>query len=160
MEAKQVVVKGVLEWANLDKPNEMSGKYQVDVCQLDKDAVKALRGVGIEVQDGKAKGKEKKGFYVTPKATRPVTIVDAKKNSMDVADSVGNGTTANVAVRAFDYSYKGKTGVGAGLQAIQVIELVEYSQSSMFDEEDGYIAPQPAAAGGADTVPFSDDVPM
>ena len=160
METKQAVIKGVLEWAHLAKPNEMSGKFQVDVCQLDKDTVKQLKALGLEVQDGKAKGKEGKGFYVTPKATRPVTIVDAKKNSIDVAESIGNGTTAKVAIRAFDYNYKGKSGVGAGLQAIQIIELVEYSQSSMFDEEDGYTAQKPVTAGGAETDPFDDDVPM
>lgn len=159
-ETRQVVIEGVLEWAHLAKPNEMSGKFQVDVCQLDKSAIKELKAAGLEVQDGAKKGKEGKGFYVTPKATRPVTIVDSMKNSLDCADAIGNGTKAKVAIRAFDYNYKGKSGVGAGLQAIQVLNLVEYSAAGMFDEEDGYTAPQPAMAGGAETDPFDDDVPM
>ena len=159
-ETKQLVIEGVLEWAHLAKPNEMSKKYQVDVCRLDKDTVKALKAAGLDVQDGEKKGKEGKGFYVTPKATLPITIVDAMKNSLDCADSIGNGTKAKVAIRPFDYNYKGKTGVGAGLQAIQILDLVEYSQSAMFDEEDGYTGSKPVTAGGAETDPFDDDVPM
>lgn len=157
---KQLVVEGVLEWAHLEKPNEMSNKFQVDVCQLSKDAVKELKAAGLDVQDGAKKGKEGKGFYITPKATRPVTIVDSMKNSLACAGSIGNGTEAKVAVRPFDYNYKGKSGVGVGLQAIQILKLVEYSAAGMFEEESGYTAPQPVAAGGAETDPFDDDVPM
>ena len=139
-EVKQVIVEGILEWAHLAKANEMSGKYQVDVCQLDKKAVKALEAAGLVVQDGAAKGKENKGQYVTPKATRPVTVVDSKKNTFSDLEAIGNGTRAKVAIRAFPYNFKGKEGVGAGLQAIQILELKEYSNLAMFSEEDGFVA--------------------
>lgn len=141
-EVKQVIVEGTLEWAHLAKTNEMSGKYQVDVCQLDKKSVKALEDAGLIVQDGKAKGKESKGRYVTPKATRPVTVVDSKKNTFEDLEAIGNGTKAKVAIRAFPYNFKGKEGIGAGLQAIQILELMEYSNLSMFEEEDGFVAKQ------------------
>lgn len=141
-EVKQAVVEGVLEWAHLTpgKPNEMSGKYQVDICKLDKAAIKTLEGIGLEVQDGAAKGKKEKGFYVTPKATRPVMIVDSLRNPFDKAESIGNGTRAKVAIRSFQYNYKGKQGIGAGLQAIQILNLVEYNPAGMFNEEEGYVA--------------------
>ena len=139
-EVKQVIVEGVLEWSHLAKPNEMSGKYQVDVCQLDKKAVKALEAAGLVVQDGAAKGKEVKGHYVTPKATRAVTVVDAKKNAFNDLESIGNGTRAKVAIRAFPYNFKGKEGIGAGLQAIQILDLKSYQAAAMFEEEDGFVA--------------------
>lgn len=140
-EVKQEVIKGVLEWAHLTpgKPNDLSGKYQVDVCQLDSDTVKKLKKLGLDVQDGSKKGKAEKGHYVTPKATRPVTVVDSKRNTFEAIDSIGNGTVANVAIRAFPYNFKGKEGIGCGLQAIQILDLKEYSPAGMFGDEDGFV---------------------
>lgn len=147
-EVKQVVVDGTLEWAHLTpgKPNEMSGKYQVDVCNLDAKNVKLLKGVGLIVQDGKDRDKAEKGMYITPKATRPITIVDSKRNPFQGEDRIGNGTKARVAVRAFPYNFKGKEGIGAGLQALQILELQEYNPTSMFTEEEGYEAEPVAQA--------------
>ena len=159
-ETKQAVIEGVLEWAHLQpgKPNELSGKYQVDVCQLTPAAVKKLKGLGLEIQDGSKKGKPEKGHYVTPKATRPVTIVDSKKTTFEGAERIGNGTKAKVAVRAFPYNFKGKEGIGCGLQAIQIIDLDEYSPAGMFSEEEGFVAKPVHTASATD--PFEgDDVP-
>jgi hypothetical protein len=139
-EVEQAVVDGTLEWAHLTpgKPNDMSGKYQVDVCNLTAKAVKALKDIGLTIQDGKNKGKPEKGHYITPKATKPVTIVDSKRNPFTGEERIGNGTTARVAVRAFAYNFKGKDGIGAGLQALQILDLKEYNPAAMFSEEEGY----------------------
>ena len=159
-ETKQAIIEGVLEWAHLQpgKPNELSGKYQCDVCQLPAPTVKKLKGLGLEVQDGAKKGKPDKGFYVTPKATKPVTIVDSKKNPFEGAERIGNGSEAKVAIRAFPYNFKGKEGIGCGLQAIQILKLNEYSPAGMFDEEDGFVAEPTQTPFAPD--PFDgDDVP-
>ena len=42
---EKVKIKATLEWANLSVPNEMSGKYQVDLCNLSKEAVEAIEGI-------------------------------------------------------------------------------------------------------------------
>ena len=159
-ETKQAVIEGVLEWAHLQpgKPNELSGKYQVDVCQLPAATVKELKGLGLEVQDGAKKGKPDKGFYVTPKATKAVAIVDSKKTKFEDAERIGNGTKAKVAIRAFPYNFKGKEGIGCGLQAIQILDLNEYSPAGMFAEEEGFVAEPTQTAFAID--PFEgDDVP-
>ena len=155
-EMQQIVVDGTLEWAHLTpgKPNEMSGKYQVDVCNLDTKTVKALKEVGLTVQDGKEKGKPEKGNYITPKATKPITVVDSKRNMFSDEGRIGNGTKARVAVRAFPYNFKGKEGVGAGLQAIQILDLKEYSPAAMFSDEEGYVG-EPVAQAVFDD-PFSE----
>lgn len=156
-----ITVAGTLEWAHLTpgKPNEMSGKYQCDVCQLSDDDVKKLEAAGLEVRDGADKGKPEKGHYVTPKAGKPLTsgLVDSKCNPFDGAERIGNGTRANVAVRPFKYTYKGKSGIGCGLQAVQITELIEYAPAGMFAEEEGFVA-EPVAAVVDD--PWgNDDVP-
>ena len=67
MNTEAVKVKAEVMWAFLNKPNEMSGKFQVDLCNLSDKAVGALEEMGIEV-----KTKEGKGAYVTCKSTRPI----------------------------------------------------------------------------------------
>ena len=153
---RQVQITGKLKWASLSEANKMSGKFQVDGSELSASDVKKLKGVGIEARDGadKEKPDPEAGMYITPKAGRMVTVVDTKLNplSLPEIDSIGNGTTAQVSVRAYDYTYKGKSGVGAGLQGIKVTDMVEYSATSMFKpDETGYVA---SAAATADDVPF------
>ena len=44
-----VKIKADIMWAYLTKPNEMSGKYQVDLCNLSEKASEALESMGIDV---------------------------------------------------------------------------------------------------------------
>jgi hypothetical protein len=157
---RQVVVNGMVFWQALDKTNALSGKYQIDICRLGKKDIKALEDIGLEVRvhtdkDGKPvpkllpNGDENliwKGRYVTPKANRPVTMVDEDKKSWDCDKLLGNRSIANVCIRAYDYDFKGKQGVAAGLQAVQVMEHVDYNPAAVFEA-----ATSPA---GGDDVPF------
>ena len=59
---KPIPVKVDLFWAFLDEPNKMSEKYQVDLCNLSKEAVKKLTDLGIEVKNDSDK-KADQGFY-------------------------------------------------------------------------------------------------
>lgn len=70
-----------------------------------------------------------------------VTVVDSKKKPTTV--DVGNGSIVKVAVDPSPY-YVAATkmsGMSLRLQAVQIIDLVEYkgSAASVFDEEEGYI---------------------
>lgn len=146
--SSQVVVHGKIMWAHLDKENEMSGKYQLDICQLDDADAKLLEAAGLDVKEGGEK-KPTHGRYVTPKATRQVTVVDANKDAWDDLGNIGNETEAKVCIRAYDYNYNGKKGVAAGLQAVQVLNHVKYDPAGAFNVETDY-APEPAK----DDVPF------
>ncbi len=157
---RQVVVNGVVFWQALDEPNALSNKYQIDICRLGKKEIKALEGVGLEVKvhtdkDGNLvpellpngdKNPVWKGRYVTPKANRPVTMVDKEKKSWDCSKLLGNLSIANVCIRAYDYDFKGKHGVAAGLQAVQVMEHVDYNPAAVFEAA--------TAPAGDDDVPF------
>jgi hypothetical protein len=46
---KPLPIQADLFWAALDEPNKLSGKYQVDLSNLSKDAVKTLMDMGINV---------------------------------------------------------------------------------------------------------------
>jgi len=47
---QRVKIKADVMWAYLDKPNEMSQKYQVDLCNLSDPAVSALESMGLTVR--------------------------------------------------------------------------------------------------------------
>ncbi len=48
MDLKPLKIEADLMWAFLDTPNQMSGKYQVDLCNLSKPAIKALEEVELQ----------------------------------------------------------------------------------------------------------------
>ena len=89
-----------LYWAHLATPNDKSKKFQVNATNLSKDDVTALKKLGLTVTDGKEKGKAEMGMYVIAKATRPVQVVDAKRNTIEALIGIGNGTIANVIIYA------------------------------------------------------------
>ena len=166
---ENIILTGVkLMWAKLDEPSEMSGKHQVDLVNLSDDAVGLLVKAGITVKDGADKTKPQPdiGKYVVASATRPVPVIDGKRNAMFDLASIGNDSIANVIVRPYNWTFKGKSGIGCGLQAVQIIELKEYTGAvEMFDDvKGGYEAPakpeKAVAEAAGEMFNESDDVPL
>lgn len=121
MNTEQVKIKAEVMWAFLNKPNEMSGKYQVDLCNLSDKAVGALEEMGIEV-----KTKEGKGAYITCKSTRPISAYDDGGTPLE-GDILGNGSKAAVIITPYSWSFKGKKGVSPSLRKLVITELVPYT---------------------------------
>ena len=132
MNTEAVKVKAEVMWAFLNKPNEMSGKFQVDLCNLSDKAVGALEEMGIEV-----KTKEGKGAYVTCKSTRPIAAYDDGGSLLE-GDILGNGSKAAAIITPYAWSFKGKKGVSPSLRKMVITELVAYTGGSggAFDEDD------------------------
>ena len=119
---KPVVVSCELHWPFLNKPNDMSGKYQVDVSKLSSKAVQVLSDMGIAVRN---KGDER-GNYVTVKSNNPITPVFSK----DKVDSslIGNGSKANAAIKPYHWDFKGKQGTSASLSKLLITEVAIYDK--------------------------------
>jgi hypothetical protein len=132
MNTEAVKVKAEVMWAFLNKPNEMSGKFQVDLCNLSDKAVGALEEMGIEV-----KTKEGKGAYVTCKSTRPIAAYDDGGSLLE-GEILGNGSKAAAIITPYEWSFKGKKGVSPSLRKMVITELVPYTGGSggAFDEDD------------------------
>ena len=132
MNTEAVKVKAEVMWAFLNKPNEMSGKFQVDLCNLSDKAVGALEEMGIEV-----KTKEGKGAYVTSKSTRPIAAYDDGGSLLE-GDILGNGSKAAAIITPYAWSFKGKKGVSPSLRKMVITELVPYTGGGggAFDEDD------------------------
>ncbi|MAZ04227.1 MAG: hypothetical protein CMN56_13930 [Sneathiella sp.] len=136
------VISGKAYWASVVAPNttfDSDGVWSIDVCNLDKKTLASVKKEGLTVKN---KGDERGDFVTikrkvrnqkTGELNRAPTLVDAQKRIM-MNTAVGNGSLVNVKYNSYDWEFGGRKGVGANLQAIQVVELVPYSSGD--DGED------------------------
>lgn len=134
-DTKHVKMKCDLYWAQLNKVNDMSGKYQVDLCNLSDAAVKALEDMGISVVEN-AQKKPEMGKYITCKSQNPIKAFDKDGNEIDKEILIGNGSKAVVMVEPYNWKYKNKSGISPSLLRLKVTELVEYGSSVDDNDED------------------------
>jgi len=135
------IVEGKAYWASITRPNE---KFE-PMWRLD-----------LAVDDATASEFQKQGFTIGETTINDETIkniikfkrkvskangdrnqqpqlVDAEKKPLDKI--VGNGSKVKVMYKSYDWNYKGKTGKGLDLQAVQVLDLVEYTPKEDFEVE-------------------------
>lgn len=127
-----IKLKAEVMWANLDTRNEMSGKYQVDLCKLSAGASQALRDMGIEV-----KNKDDKGDFITCKSNNPIRAYDSNGLELDGV-SVGNGSKAVAVIGSYAWTFRNKEGVSPSLKKLAITELVSYEEGEpvSIDEDD------------------------
>lgn len=124
MEIKPLKVQADIMWAFLDTPNQLSGKYQVDLCNLTKGAVIALRSMGVEVRS--KTDQPEKGDFITAKSVNyPIKTEDSDGNPITV--KVGNGSKGIALLKPYEYTFKGKKGVGIGINKLVVTDLKIYT---------------------------------
>lgn len=122
-QAKPLPIQADIFWASLDEPNKLSGKYQVDLSNLSKEAVKTLMDMGINVKNDSKKPDQ--GFFVTAKSKLyPITAVDEKGNFIKA--KIANGSKAVALIKPYPYNFQGKKGIGAGVSKLIIKELIEY----------------------------------
>jgi len=119
-----------LFWAALNEPNKMSGKYQVDLCQLSEDQVAKLEDIGINVR---TKGDDR-GYFVTAKSAKfPITAYT--KDGSVYEGLVANGSKANVKAEAYEWTHaptkRSGWAVGIKIGGLQITDLIEYTPQSV-----------------------------
>lgn len=125
-----IKLKADIMWAYLDTPNEMSGKYQVDLCNLSAKAVDALEGMGIEVRN-----KDDRGYYITCKSKNPIRAYDDTGLEM-TGVIVGNGSKSIAVVGSYDWTWKNKEGTSPSLKKLVVTDLVSYEEPDTVSVDD------------------------
>lgn len=118
-----IKIKAKAMWANLYKPNEMSGKFQLDLCELSDAAVRALEDMGLTVRQDA--NKPEKGFFITAKSNHPIRAYDKNGNELKEV-AVGNGSELTASISYFDWKFKNKTGRSASPVKLVVDQLVQY----------------------------------
>jgi hypothetical protein len=88
----------------------------------------------LVLEDGLRQVKLKKSstFGVGGKPKRPVVVVDEFGNAFK--DLIGNGSVCNIQCSAHVWTRDGKTNTSLELQAVQVMELVEYVEGEGGDD--------------------------
>lgn len=130
-EMQSVKVKADVMWAQLDKVNEMSGKFQLNLCNLSDAAVVALEEMGITVAE-----KEGQGKYITCKSSIPIKAFD--NDGIELTGvKIGNGSKAKAIITAYEWKYKNKKGVSPSLRKLVITDLIEYGGggADLDDEE-------------------------
>ena len=129
-EAQSVKIKADVMWAQLDKVNEMSGKFQLNLCNLPEAAVVALEEMGITVPE-----KEGQGRYITCKSANPIKAFD--NDGVELAGvKIGNGSKAKAIITSYEWKYKNKKGVSPSLKKLVITDLVEYGGGGSVDLDD------------------------
>lgn len=124
-----------LFWVQTHKVNEMSGKYQLNLCNLSDAAVKALEEMGITVAQGE-EAKAAMGRYITCKSNNPIRVFDADGMDIPADILIGNGSKGKALVGFYEWKYKNKKGISPSLKRLVVTDLVEYGKSGD-DMDDG-----------------------
>ena len=136
------IVEGTAYWASITRPNEkFEPMWSIDLSVDDKTASEFQKEgfkVGETTIDNQTiknviKFKRKVSKANGEKNQQP-QLVDAEKNPLNKI--VGNGSKVKVMYKSYDWNYKGKTGKGLDLQAVQVLDLVEYTPKEDFNVED------------------------
>jgi len=133
-EKKKLKIKCDIYWAQLSKMNEMSGAYQVNLCNLSDAAAEALEEMGLSVNQDSEK-KADMGKYITCKSkNKPMKAFDVDGD--EITEDIGNGSKAKALVGTYDWTYKNKKGVSASLIKLVVTDLVEYSGGGGISADD------------------------
>jgi hypothetical protein len=131
MQLQPLKVQADIMWAFLDTPNQLSGKYQVDLCNLTQEAVKKLETMGVSVRS--KPDQPEKGFFITAKSVNyPIKTEDTSGNA--ITAKVGNGSKGIALLKPYEYTYQKKKGVGIGINKLIVTDLVVYEGGEQAEE--------------------------
>jgi hypothetical protein len=135
---KQLALKDVtLFWACLRHKNDMSGKYQVDLCNLNSNQKEALEDAGITVRN---KGDDRGDFVTAKSAKYEIIAKDDSGAELPLDVQVGNGSKANVVVETYEWSHAAtkRSGVGLGIKigGLVVTDLNQYRPAGEVSFED------------------------
>jgi hypothetical protein len=133
-EKKKLKIKCDIYWAQLNKMNEMSGAYQVNLCNLSDAAAEALEEMGLSVNQDSEK-KADMGKYITCKSkNKPMKAFDVDGD--EITEDIGNGSKAKALVGTYSWTYKNKKGISPSLIKLVVTDLVEYEGGGGISADD------------------------
>jgi hypothetical protein len=116
-----------LFWSCLKETNQLSGKYQVDLCNLNDAQVARLEEEGIVVRTKN----DDRGYFVTSKSNFPITPFT--KDGQEIHAKIANGSKADVLINPYSWTQPmtGKKGVSAGIAKLVITDLKEYHDDAV-----------------------------
>jgi len=115
-----------LMWPFLYERNKLSGKYQVDIVNLDDDQIEAIEKTGVTVRSDA--NKPEKGFFITCKSKNyEITPHDKNGDVIPSSIKVGNGSKANIMVKPYSWkSPTGQSGMSLSIAKLVITDLNKY----------------------------------
>ena len=122
-----------LYWASLYDTNKMSGKYQVDLCNLTEAQVKRLEEENVKVRNLN----DDRGFFVTSKSAKyPINAYNTSGDELKGVKAA-NGSKADVLVGTYDWkSPTGLKGTSLSVKKLIITDLIEYMPKGDDDFDD------------------------
>lgn len=137
-----MIVEGTGYWASIKTPNTtFEPKYTINLVIEQSVADDfASRGHTIkQMNEGPALVIKRNVNGPNGMVRNAPRLIDANKQDINLA--VGNGSKVRVQCSEYDWEWKGNSGKGLDLQAVQIVELVEYRAedgSEFFDDNEEF----------------------
>ena len=129
-QVKPVKIEATVMWAFLDRKNDLSDAYQVDLCNLSDGDAASLERLGVSVKENP--NKPEKGKYITCKS-KNFEIEALNTHGDRIEGDVGNGSKCKALIGVYEWKFKNKTGVSPSLKKLVITDLVSYNP---MEEED------------------------
>ena len=137
-----MIVNGTAYWASIKTPNTtFEPMYTVNLV-VDQAIADDFAGRGHTVKqmdEGPALIIKRKVNGPNGMVRNAPRLIDQNKQDINLA--VGNGSQVRVQCSEYEWEYAGKSGKSLDLQAVQVIELIEYKAedgSEFFDDNEEF----------------------
>ena len=137
-----MIVEGTAYWASIKTPNTtFEPVYTVNLV-VDQTVADdfASRGHTVkQMNEGTALIVKRKVNGPNGMIRNAPRLIDQNKQDINLA--VGNGSQVRVQCSEYEWEYAGKSGKSLDLQAVQVVELVEYKAedgSEFFDDNEEF----------------------
>lgn len=126
------IISGKAYWTKLNRKDEYSDKYQLDVGDLSDKSKEVLATHGVKLKNKE----DDRGEFVTARTRYVVVVIDSDRKVIDQDTLIGNGSSVKVKV-AFNktHPFAEKYGTSLYLNKVQVTELVEYGNKDEFDDD-------------------------
>ena len=127
------IISGKAFWTKLNRKDEYSDKYQLDVGDLSEKSKEVLTSHGVKLKNKN----DDRGEFITARTQYLVSVIDSDKQVIDSDTLIGNGSSVRVKV---DFNkthpFVEKYGTSMYLKKVQVTELVEYGGNDFDDDDD------------------------
>ena len=131
MARETAVVQGKAYWAKLNTPDQMSEKYQMDICNLSDIAIASLKKHGVIPKNKD----DERGEFITARSKFDVPVVNSDKEDMN-GTLIGNGSDVKVKIGFNkDHPMVSQYGTSMYLNKVMVTNLVAYQKDTDFDTE-------------------------
>ena len=128
MARETAVVQGKAYWAKLSTPDQMSEKYQMDVCNLSDITIASLKKHGVKPKNRD----DERGEFITARSKFDVPVINRDKEGMN-GTLIGNGSDVKVKVGFNkDHPMVSQSGTSMYLNKVMVTNLVVYEADSDF----------------------------